>query len=116
VTHHMGDEWQAVSAGTHPAGYVHPKAVQVLEEIGIDHTGRSKHVNQFRDQSFDLVVTVCDQASEECPLWLGEGKVVHKGYQDPAQAVGTTEEILSVFREVRDLINKEIPQLLNDHQ
>lgn len=116
VNHDLGHEWQAVSAGTHPAGYVHPKALQVLEEIGIEHSGRSKHVNHFQDQSFDLVITVCDQASEECPLWLGEGDVIHRGFQDPAEAHGTTEEVLGVFREVRDLIREEIPLVLNDYR
>lgn len=116
VNHLMGSEWQAVSAGTHPAGYVHPKALQVLEEMGIEHTGRSKHVTHFQDATFDLVVTVCDQASEACPVWLGEGNIVHRGYEDPADARGTTEEILAVFRKVRDQIKKEIPQVLNDYR
>lgn len=115
VNHDMGDRWHAFSAGTQPAGYVHPRALQVLEEIGINHTGRSKNVNQFRDQSFHLVITVCDQASEECPLWLGEGQVIHSGYQDPAQATGSTEEILTVFRRVRDRIHARIPELLAEY-
>lgn len=116
VNHSLGEKWQAVSAGTHPAGYVHPRALQVLEEIGIEHTGRSKHVNHFQDETFDLVITVCDQASEECPVWLGDGDVLHVGYQDPADATGTTGEILSAFREVRDLIKKEIPRVLKKYQ
>jgi arsenate reductase len=66
---HLGDAWEAVSAGTQPAGYVHPKAVQVLAEIGIEHNGRSKHASEFRNMPLDLVVTVCDSAAEECPLW-----------------------------------------------
>lgn len=108
----LGDEWQAFSAGTHPAGYVHPKALQVLEEIGIHHQGRSKLVDELRQEQFDLVVTVCDSAAEECPLWLGPGVRVHHSFPDPAKASGTEEEVLAVFRQVRDAIASEIPGLL----
>ncbi len=69
VNARLGDVWEAVSAGTQPAGYVHPKAVQALAEIGIEHNGRSKHASEFRNMPLDLVVTVCDSAAEECPLW-----------------------------------------------
>ncbi len=68
--HGMGEEWEAVSAGTKPAGYVHPKALAALSEIGIQHAGRSKRADEFRETAFDLVVTVCDSAAEECPVWL----------------------------------------------
>ncbi len=64
VNARLSDEWTAVSAGTHPTGYVHPKAIQALSEIGIDHHGESKSVDQFRGMSFDLVVTVCDSVAE----------------------------------------------------
>ena len=105
--------WRAFSAGTRPAGYVHPLAVQVLSEIGIDHNGISKNVEIFRKDDFELVVTVCDDANEECPVWLGKGKRVHKSFRDPATVKGTEEEKLSVFREIRDEILKNIPELLN---
>lgn len=105
--------WRAFSAGTRPAGYVHPLAVQVLSEIGIDHKGISKNVEIFRKDDFELVVTVCDDANEECPVWLGKGKRVHKSFRDPATVKGTEEEKLSVFREIRDEILKNIPELLN---
>ena len=75
VNARLGDAWQAFSAGTKPAGYVHPKALTALSEIGIQHTGRSKMADEFRDVDFDLVVTVCDSAAEECPVWLGMGKL-----------------------------------------
>ena len=65
VNARLCDRWQAVSAGTEPAGYVHPKALEALEEIGIQHTGKSKHADQYRDWDLDLVVTVCDSAAEE---------------------------------------------------
>jgi arsenate reductase len=105
-------DWRAFSAGTRPAGYVHPLAVQVLSEIGIEHMGMSKNVEIFRREDFELVVTVCDDANEECPVWLGSGKRVHKSFRDPARVEGTEEEKLSVFREVRDEMLKNIPELL----
>ena len=105
-------EWQAFSAGTRPAGFVHPMAIQVLHEIGIEHRGESRNVEQFRDQDFDLVVTVCDDANEECPVWLGKGKRLHEGFRDPAKVEGTDEERLAAFRQVRNEMLKKIPTLL----
>ncbi|GAB4505760.1 MAG: arsenate reductase ArsC [Anaerolineales bacterium] len=107
VNARMGEEWQAVSAGTKPAGYVHPKALEALREIGIRHEGRSKRADEFREVEFDLVVTVCDSAAEECPVWLGKGKKVHHSFPDPA----LTDD-MDDFRKVRDDIAREIPQLL----
>ena len=107
------DTWQAYSAGTQPAGYVHPKAIQVLAEIGIRHEGRSKSVDELRGVDFDLVVTVCDSAAEECPLWLGPGIRVHHSFPDPAKAAGSEDEVLAVFRQVRDEISGQIPGLLS---
>jgi arsenate reductase (thioredoxin) len=114
VNARMADEWEAVSAGTKPAGYVHPKALAALAEIGIQHTGRSKLADEFRGVDFDLVVTVCDSAAEECPLWLGKGKKVHHSFPDPAQVSGTEAEIRAAFRAVRDDIAREIPILLDE--
>jgi len=108
----FSDEWRAFSAGTEPAGYVHPKAIQVLDEIGITHDGQSKSTEQFRNMDFDLVITVCDDAAENCPVWLGKGKRVHLGFPDPAKAEGTDEEKLAVFRSVRDAIAQKVPELL----
>lgn len=107
VNAQLGDEWQAFSAGTKPAGYVHPKALAALAEIGIHHEGRSKSVDEFRDMDFDLVVTVCDSAAEECPVWLGKGKRIHRGFPDPAQT-----DDMEDFRRVRDAIGQEIVLLL----
>jgi len=107
VNGRMGEEWEAVSAGTRPAGYVHPKASAALEEIGILHVGRSKSVDEFEGVDFDLVVTVCDSAAEECPIWLGKGKRVHQRYSDPAKT-GNMDD----FRKVRDDMLIEIPKLL----
>lgn len=115
VNARLGDRWQAYSAGTKPTGYVHPKALEVLSEIGIRHSGRSKQADEFRDIDFDLVVTVCDSAAEACPVWLGQGKRVHHGFPDPAKAEGTEEAKMAVFRAVRDDIEKEMIQLLMAH-
>jgi arsenate reductase len=112
VNTHLSDEWHAVSAGTQPTGYVHPLAVAVLAELGIDHRGRSKHANEFRDVSFDLVITVCDDAAENCPVWLGQGRRIHVSFPDPAQATGTADERLALFRQVRDDIARLIPPVL----
>lgn len=107
VNARLGEEWQAVSAGTKPAGYVHPKALEALAEIGIQHEGRSKLADEFRGVDFDLVVTVCDSAAEDCPLWLGKGQKVHHGFFDPAQT-----NQMADFRKVRDAIEQEIIPLL----
>jgi arsenate reductase len=112
VNARLRDDWSAVSAGTRPAGHVHLMAIRALAEIDIEHQGRSKSVDEFRDVPFDLVVTVCDSAAEECPVWLGQGKRVHLGFLDPAKATGTDEEVMSVFRAVRDDMLVKIPDLL----
>ena len=109
VNARMGAEWQAVSAGTKPAGYVHPKALEALAEIGIQHEGRSKLADEFKGQDFDLVVTVCDSAAEECPVWLGKGKKLHHSFPDPAK----TDDI-NDFRAVRDDIEKIMLALLKE--
>jgi arsenate reductase len=107
VNARFADEWQAVSAGTRPAGFVHPKAVEALREIGIQHEGRSKRADEFREVDFDLVVTVCDSAAEECPVWLGKGKKVHHSFPDPVLT-----DNMDDFRKVRDDMLIEIPKLL----
>src|SRR3990172_1978579 len=112
VNARLGNQWEAVSAGTQPVGYVHPNAVKALSEIGIEHNGTSKSADQFRGVDFDLVVTVCDDAAENCPVWLGKGKRVHLSFPDPAKALGTDEEKLAVFRSVRDAIAQKVPELL----
>lgn len=113
VNGRLGDQWEAVSAGTHPAAFVHPKAVAALAEIGIKHEGRSKSADEFRYVNFDLVVTVCDSAAEECPIWLGKGRKTHHSFPDPAKAQGTDEQVMEAFRSVRDTIAREIPPLLD---
>jgi arsenate reductase (thioredoxin) len=114
VNHRLGGAWQAFSAGTLPSGYVHPLALRVLEEIGITHQGTSKSADVYRGQAFDLVVTVCDDAAENCPVWLGRGQKLHLGFPDPAKAAGTEEEKLAVFRAVRDDMQEKVVKLLQD--
>jgi arsenate reductase len=97
------DRWHAVSAGTHPTGRVHPLAVQALKDVGIEIPGaRSKSVDEFHDVPFDVVITLCDDAAEECPVWLGQGQRMHLGFPDPAQ--GSLED----FRQVRDGIQQRV--------
>ena len=122
VNARLGDAWEAYSAGTQPAGYVHPLALAALAEIGIPHQGRSKHADEYRNVPFDLVVTVCDAAAEACPVWLpapagaatpgGQGKRVHLVFADPAKATGSEDEVMAVFRAVRDDIACKVPELL----
>ena len=107
VNFRLGENWEAVSAGTKPAGYVHPKALAALAEIGIQHNGRSKLADEFKGVDFDLVVTVCDSAAEECPIWLGVGKRVHHSFPDPAKT-----DDMNDFRKVRDAMEREIIFLL----
>ncbi len=98
---------QAFSAGTQPAARVHPLAAKVMKEVGIDIGGnKPKNVKEFINDSFDYVITVCDNAKESCPVFIG--KVQHRlhiGFDDPAEATGSEEEVLRMFRRVRDEIN-----------
>lgn len=115
VNHFMGEEWEAYSAGTRPSGYVHPLAVKAMSELEIDIAdGQSQHTDEFRGTTFDVVITVCDNAAEDCPVWLGEGKVVHISFPDPADATGTEEEKMVVFRTVRDDIRARVLGFLAD--
>jgi arsenate reductase len=115
VNARLGRSWEAFSAGTRPVDKVHPFALKALAEIGIEHRGRSKSVEECREIAFDLVVTVCDSAAEECPVWLGQGRKVHLGFPDPTSANGSDDERLAVFRQVRDDIARQIPQLLSSY-
>jgi arsenate reductase (thioredoxin) len=108
-------DWKAFSAGTKPAGYVHELAIEALSEIGVQHLGLSKHISDLPTKDFDIVVTVCDSAAEECPVWPGKaGKRVHHSFVDPAKAEGTLDERKQVFRSVRDEMLEVIPGLLGE--
>ena len=109
VNHYLADQWEAFSAGTEPTGYVHPLAVQVMSEQEINISDHySKTVEEFREVEFDQVITVCDDAAENCPVWLGSGRVTHLSFPDPAKATGTETERLAVFRQVRDNIGQRV--------
>jgi arsenate reductase len=110
VNARLGDQWEAVSAGTNPTGHVHPKGLEALAETGIQHEGRSKLTDEFRGIDFNLVVTVCDSAAEECPVWLGKGKWLHHNFPDPAKT-----DNMDDFRKVRDDIGREIISLLDSY-
>jgi arsenate reductase len=93
------------SAGSKPAGYVHPMAIEVLKEIGIDASAhRSKHLSEFINVPVSTVITVCGNADQVCPVFPGQVNRHHWGFKDPAHAQGTPEEILKEFRQVRDEI------------
>ena len=100
------------SAGTRPAAQVHPASVRAMAEIGIDiGDHRPKSVGQFLEQPFDFVITVCDHANETCPVFTGTvRRRVHIGFEDPATASGSEEEILAAFRRVRDEISDRLTQ------
>lgn len=105
--------WKAYSAGTKPAGYVHELAIEALREIGVAHSGESKSIEALPTKDFDVVVTVCDSAGEECPVWPGKaGKRIHHGFVDPAKAEGTLDERMQVFRSVRSEMLEVIPKFL----
>jgi arsenate reductase len=115
INHYLGESWIAKSAGTQPSGYVHPLAVKAMAEVGIDiSAAQSKSVDEFRDTAFDAVVTVCDDAAENCPIWLGQGQVLHIGFPDLAKATGTETEKLHVFRQVRDAIRQQLLRYLDE--
>jgi arsenate reductase len=98
------DVINAFSAGTQPAG-INPRAVRVMAEAGVDISGqRSTHVEALLDEHFDVVITLCGDARDTCPVFPGDAKVIHRGFDDPARAEGTEEQILELFRRVRDEI------------
>lgn len=105
----FSDKLVVYSAGTNPSSKVHPKAVEVMNEIDVDiSSGYPQNVSEFINQSFDYVITVCGDAKETCPVFSGEVKhKLHIGFDDPANATGTDEEILAVFRRVRDEIKRD---------
>ena len=100
-----GDIIEVASAGSKPAGYVHPIAIEVLKEIGLDASAhRSKHLSEFLNQPVHTVVTVCGNADQVCPMFPGQVQRFHWGFDDPAHATGTPDEVRAVFRRVRDEI------------
>jgi len=103
------------SAGTEPAERVNPYAIRVMAEVGIDISlNQTNHVDEYLNDDFDYVITVCDHARETCPVFLGNvNHRLHMGFDDPAEATGSTEEILAVYRKIRDEINTRFSEFYN---
>lgn len=111
----LGDgAWESESAGSKPSGYVHPLAIRAMHELDLDISQHvSKSLELFRDQPFDLVVTVCDNAKESCPVFPGATETLHWPFDDPADATGSDDEKMVVFRRVRDEIKETIEDYLS---
>ncbi len=111
LRHDAGDRFDVESAGVNPT-QVRPEAIEAMSEIGIDISGqRSKSVDEFLDQEFDYVITVCDNANEKCPVFPGKTQRLHWSFTDPAAAAGDTAERMAVFRRVRDEIRERFENL-----
>lgn len=107
LRHAAGDILDVQSAGSKPAGYVHPQAVRVMKEIGMNISGhQSKHMNEFLSRDVETVITVCGNADQACPVFPGQVNRHHWGFDDPAHAAGNEDEVLGVFRRVRDEIRR----------
>ena len=103
----VGGRLRVASAGSKPAGYVHPMAIKAMQEIGLDISGhRSKHLGEFLEQPVVTVITVCGNADQVCPMFPGQVNRYHWGFDDPAHATGTKDEQMAVFRRVRDEIRR----------
>jgi len=114
VNHDLAGRVQAWSAGVRPSR-VNPRAVQVMAELGIDISHhRSKSVDDLAGEAFDLVITVCDQAQQQCPIFPGETQVMHVGFPDPARATGTEAEVMAAFRQGRDALREQLVPLLRE--
>jgi arsenate reductase len=114
LRHDSGDRFDVESAGTKPS-QVRPEAITVMRELGIDISGqRSKSVDEYAGQSFDFVVTVCDNAKETCPIYPGHTNRFHQNFEDPATTGGTEEERLAAFRRIRDEIREYMKRFPDD--
>jgi len=104
MRYYRGEEFEVYSAGTEPKG-VHPKTIQALQEIGIDASCQhSKHIDELPVGDFDYIITLCDSAAQNCPVFFGKGIKMHHGFDDPAAAAGNDHEFMESFRRVRDEI------------
>jgi len=114
VNHDLAGQVQAWSAGVRPSR-VNPRAVQVMAELGIDISHhRSKSVDDLAGEQFNLVITVCDQAQQQCPIFPGGTEVIHVGFPDPARATGTEAEVMAAFRQGRDALREQLVPLLRE--
>jgi arsenate reductase len=108
ANHDFAERLQAFSAGTDPQG-LNPRAVRVMAELDIDISGQSSdHISKYEGQSFDYVITLCGDANEKCPLFFGGVKRLHLSFPDPAKALGDDEQVLEVFRRVRDDMRRKL--------
>lgn len=115
MRHDHGETFDVESAGT-KATHVRPEAVAVMKEIGIDISGhRSKVVDEFAEQAFDFVLTVCDNAKESCPIFPGHGNRLHHSFEDPAAVQGADEDRLTAFRLIRDQIRSYLREFALEH-
>ena len=115
MRHDHGDRFDVESAGT-KATHVRPEAIAVMSELGVDISRhRSKVVDEFSDQSFDYVITVCDNAKESCPIYPGHANRIHHSFEDPAAVEGAVEERLAAFRRVRDQIRLYLREFASEH-
>jgi arsenate reductase len=109
-----GDDFDVFSAGSRPASYVHPLAIETMQEVGVDISKhRSKSLDEFTGKTFDYVITVCDNARDACPAFPGAAHQLHWGFDDPAHAPGTDDEKRRVFRRIRDEIENRIRLFLS---
>ncbi|MFP4664875.1 MAG: arsenate reductase ArsC [Bacteroidales bacterium] len=113
----LAPDAQIYSAGTEPGSEVHPNAIQVMQEEGIDLSNHQpSNVTEFMDDTFDYVITVCDGAKESCPMFTGKVKHrMHIGFEDPAEVTGSEDFILSEFRRIRDEIKRDFTKFYNDN-
>jgi arsenate reductase (thioredoxin) len=112
LRHLAGDRFEVASAGVAPTR-VRPEAIEAMHEIGIDISGHhSKSVHEFTGQEFNYVITVCDNANEQCPVFPGNTKRIHWSFEDPAASEGDKETRLAAFRQVRDKINRQLQLFL----
>jgi len=114
VNYDLAGKVKAFSAGVRPSR-VNPMAIQVMAELGIDISQHlSKSIDDLAGEQFDLVITVCDRAAEQCPIFPGGTEVMHVGFPDPAKATGTKAEVLPVFRRVRDALREQLVPLARE--
>ncbi|MFV0439134.1 MAG: arsenate reductase ArsC [Desulfopila sp.] len=114
INHDFAGQIEAFSAGTEPKG-LDRKAVEVMAELGIDISGNSSdHIDSYAGQSFDCVITLCGDANEKCPLFFGGVERIHLGFADPPRAAGSAEEVLPVYRRVRDEIRQQVGDYLRE--
>ena len=115
LRHDAGDQFEVASAGVAPT-QVRPEAIEVMREIGIDISGHhSKSVDEFTGHEFDYVITVCDNANEQCPIFPGKTQRIHWSFEDPAAVTGEAEKRMAVFRKVRDEVRERLKTLTSDY-